>query len=107
MIARHWLSRAALLALVCLGLSFTQLDWSAGQQPSSKKKRPPSAPRFDSQVVTTKIAGHAVEVDVDIAGAKELYLVVTDGGNGFGCDWADWAEPRLVAADGERASSPS
>ncbi|MDB6006354.1 MAG: rane-bound dehydrogenase domain protein, partial [Prosthecobacter sp.] len=33
-------------------------------------------------------------------GAKELYLVVTDGGNGFTADWADWAEPRLILADG-------
>ena len=43
--------------------------------------------------------GHAVEIDVDITGAKQLYLVVTDGGDGFGCDWADWAEPRLVGAE--------
>ena len=33
-------------------------------------------------------------------GAKELFLVVTDGGNGFTADWADWAEPRLILADG-------
>jgi putative membrane-bound dehydrogenase-like protein len=56
-------------------------------------------PKFDSKLVTSQTKGHAVEVDIDIAGAKELFLVVTDGGNGFACDWADWAEPRLVAAD--------
>lgn len=38
-----------------------------------------------------------------ISGAKELYLVVTDGGNGFGCDWADWAEPVLVSAFGKQS----
>jgi putative membrane-bound dehydrogenase-like protein len=57
-------------------------------------------PAFQSDVVTTQTPGHAVNVEVDLAGAKSLYLVVTDGDNGFGCDWADWAEPRLVAADG-------
>jgi putative membrane-bound dehydrogenase-like protein len=43
----------------------------------------------------------SIEIDVDISGAKELYLVVRDGGDGFGCDWADWAEPRLIGASGE------
>ena len=41
-----------------------------------------------------------MDIDVDLAGAKELFLVVTDGGNGFACDWADWAEPRFLRADG-------
>ena len=44
----------------------------------------------------------AVDIDVDIAGAKELYLVVRDGGDGFACDWADWAEPRLISPNGEK-----
>lgn len=56
-------------------------------------------PLFDSKLVTAQTKGHAVDVDVDLAGAKSLYLVVTDGGNGFGADWADWAEPRLIMAD--------
>ncbi len=58
-------------------------------------------PAFQSDVLTTRTDGHAVPVEVDLAGAKELYLVVTDGDNGFACDWADWAEPRLVSASGE------
>src|SRR5690606_17668131 len=41
-------------------------------------------------------------VEVDIRGAKKLYLVVDDAGDGFGCDWADWAEPRLVGRGGEK-----
>ncbi|MCC7422636.1 MAG: NPCBM/NEW2 domain-containing protein [Planctomycetaceae bacterium] len=56
-------------------------------------------PLFDSKLVTAQTKGHAVDVDVDLNGAKSLYLVVTDGGNGFGADWADWAEPRLIMAD--------
>ncbi|MCZ6795139.1 MAG: NPCBM/NEW2 domain-containing protein, partial [Planctomycetota bacterium] len=43
-----------------------------------------------------------VSIDVDVRGAKRLYLVVDDGGDGIGCDWADWAEPRLEGARGTR-----
>ncbi|HUG89823.1 MAG TPA: NPCBM/NEW2 domain-containing protein, partial [Planctomycetaceae bacterium] len=62
---------------------------------------PPGRPKFRSPIVTADTPGHAVDVDVDITGARELFLVVTDGGNGFACDWADWAEPRLVGPKGE------
>jgi putative membrane-bound dehydrogenase-like protein len=59
-------------------------------------------PKFDSKVVSRETKGHAVEIDVDITGAKSLFLVATDGGDGFGCDWADWAEPRVIGKDGEK-----
>jgi hypothetical protein len=42
----------------------------------------------------------SVSIDVDITGAKQLFLVVSDGGNGIRCDHADWAEPVLVKDDG-------
>ena len=59
-------------------------------------------PVYTSPIVTPKTKGHAVEIDVNIKGAKELFLVVADAGNGFACDWADWAEPRLVGPNGEK-----
>ena len=57
-------------------------------------------PVFESKVITKETPNHSVEIDVSLEGAKELFLVVTDGGNGFTADWADWAEPRLILADG-------
>ena len=60
-------------------------------------------PKFDSKVVSASTKGHAVEIDLDISGAKSLFLVATDGGDGFGCDWADWAEPRLIGKDGKES----
>ncbi|MBK8091483.1 MAG: NPCBM/NEW2 domain-containing protein [Verrucomicrobiaceae bacterium] len=57
-------------------------------------------PLFQSKVIDTKTPNHSVDIDVSLEGAKELFLVVTDGGNGFTADWADWAEPRLILADG-------
>ncbi|UUO06385.1 DUF1080 domain-containing protein [Blastopirellula sp. J2-11] len=58
--------------------------------------------KYQSKVVTTRTPGHSVNIDVDITGAKQLYLVVTDGGDGFSCDWADWVEPRLIGPAGEK-----
>ncbi len=58
-------------------------------------------PVFLSQVVTSRTPGHAVDVTADLGGAGRLFLVVTDGGDSYGCDWADWIEPRLTGPKGE------
>ncbi|CAN5851352.1 ThuA domain-containing protein [soil metagenome] len=57
-------------------------------------------PLFQSKVITAETPNHSVDIDVDVSAAQSLFLVVTDGGNGFAADWSDWAEPRLVMADG-------
>lgn len=59
-------------------------------------------PLFDSGVISASTPGNSKGVDIDIAGKKELYLVARDGGDGFGCDWADWGMPRLVGPAGEK-----
>jgi len=50
--------------------------------------------RFDSGTMTG--AGATKPVAVNVAGAKQLVLKVTDGGNGNACDHADWANARLA-----------
>ena len=73
------------------------------KKPALKKTeqaKPKITPEFSSPVVTSRTKGHSVPVRATIFGAKELYLVVTDGGNGFSCDWADWAEPTLISSFG-------
>ncbi len=69
---------------------------------SSMANAQAAEPKFDSKVVGRDTKGQSVPVSVDIKGAKKLYLVATDGGDGFGCDWADWIEPKLVGAKGEQ-----
>ena len=59
--------------------------------------------KFASEVITKETPGHQVEIEIDITGAKQLVLEVTDGGDSA-YDWADWVEPRLVAADGTERS---
>lgn len=54
---------------------------------------------YQSRLVTKNEP--SVSIDVDISGAKQLFLVVTDGGNGISCDHADWAEPILVKSNGD------
>jgi putative membrane-bound dehydrogenase-like protein len=58
-------------------------------------------PVFQSGVISASTPGHSVAVKANIKGAKKLYLVVNDGGDGFGCDWAGWEAPVLVGKTGE------
>ncbi len=57
------------------------------------------SPRFVTPIVT-KIRPTA-GIDIDISNAKQLFLLVSDAGNGMSCDHADWLEPRLVGKRGE------
>ncbi|MBN1559069.1 NPCBM/NEW2 domain-containing protein [candidate division KSB1 bacterium] len=56
---------------------------------------------WTSRLVSAKDAVHSVDVAVDISGARKLYLVVADGGDGNAWDHADWIAPKLVGQDGE------
>ena len=80
-----------------------RFDLSTGESGATSKQTSNTAtkPVWTSKLVSKETPGHAVDVDVDLTGAKQLYLVVNDAGNGFGCDRADWAEPRLVGEKGE------
>lgn len=65
---------------------------------------PPAKPAgalFQSKVVRKTRKGQSVDINVELKGAKKLYLVVTDGGDGYGCDWANWVNPRFVGPKGE------
>jgi putative membrane-bound dehydrogenase-like protein len=56
---------------------------------------------FRTKVVNSQTKGHSAEIDVDLKGAKKVFLAVTDAGNGFACDWANWVNPRFVGPKGE------
>lgn len=53
--------------------------------------------KFDSGLMTAQVPQQFVEVN--LAGAKELKLVVTDGGNGNGSDHAAWGDAKLHFAN--------
>ncbi|MCB1079833.1 MAG: NPCBM/NEW2 domain-containing protein, partial [Verrucomicrobiae bacterium] len=76
------------------------LKTSANRAASSRRET--AKPIFRSKVVSPQTPEHSVAIEVGIADAKQLHLVVTDGGNGYGCDWADWAEPVITGPAGTK-----
>jgi alpha-galactosidase len=52
--------------------------------------------RADSGVVTG--SDPAKPLQVDVSGAAELRLAVTDGGDGFNYDHADWADAKVTCS---------
>src|SRR5829696_6329169 len=58
----------------------------------------PAKPVFESKLVTRE----PVTIRAELTGAKELYLLATDGDDGFTADWANWMEPLLIKADGSK-----
>ncbi len=75
----------------------------AAAAPTSPTK-PASAGDASTKPVTTteKVTRGPVAVKADLKGAKELHLVITDAGDGFQGDWADWIAPTLIKADGSK-----
>mgnify|MGYP006274921023 CR=1 FL=1 len=53
----------------------------------------PGQPVWRSALVDRDTPDRSVAFDVPLGGAKQVWLVVDDGGDGFGCDWADWIDP--------------
>ncbi len=62
----------------------------------------PKHAKFASKVITASTPGHAVDIAVDLKGARELYLVAMDGGDGFSCDWSDWVDPVVHGSFGQK-----
>ncbi|SFS63651.1 NPCBM/NEW2 domain-containing protein [Paenibacillus sp. BC26] len=54
---------------------------------------------FDSGVMNAEAATQNIDLNID--GVNELKLVVTNGGNGFDWDHADWGDARILYPAGE------
>ncbi len=57
---------------------------------------------FRSALITRDTPGHGTNIDLDIAGARRLALVITDGDGDIFGDHADWIEPRLIVGGAEK-----
>lgn len=84
-----------------------------GGAQNKKKKSPPkkaaagkpkAKPLYESPTIAhSNPESHSVDIDVALPGdSRELVLVISDAGDGFSHDWAAWAEPHLVLADGSK-----
>jgi putative membrane-bound dehydrogenase-like protein len=82
------------------GLPEKKVEPKPAAQP---EKKAASAGTFTKPVATSGLVHQGTEiVKADLKGAKELYLIATDGGDGFTADWANWLEPVLIKADGSK-----
>jgi hypothetical protein len=54
----------------------------------------------NSQKITRTLRREGVQLEADITGATKLYLVVTDAGDNFNYDHADWINPTILKPDG-------
>ncbi len=56
---------------------------------------------YRSGTISYLTTGYATDVDVTIpTGSRQLALIVTDGGDGYDSDHADWINPVVTLADG-------
>ena len=53
---------------------------------------------FHSGVVKEGMTG--IPIKVDLNGAREFEIAVSDSGDGISCDQADWADAKVILADG-------
>ena len=73
-----------------LVFALSQTCWARAPRPIAK-----------TDVISVHTKGCQQELKGSIKDASDLYLVVTDAGDGFGCDWANWLEPKLSGPNGE------
>ncbi len=74
---------------------YVALFYTSDQKPIMESKA-----LWNSKLISYKNGEQSAKVKVDIAGAKKLYLVVSDGGDGSNWDHADWIEPKLIGKKG-------
>ncbi len=98
----HSFRKSFMFLLICC---FINLSAKVQKEPKTEKNAgsPIDAKQalFSSKLITTATEGHAVKVRANIKGVQNLYLTVSDGGNSYSCDWADWAYPRLIGSNGQ------
>ncbi|MCL1919890.1 MAG: NPCBM/NEW2 domain-containing protein [Kiritimatiellaeota bacterium] len=61
-----------------------------------------AALRYVSPILTTAVEGNMLEVEADVKGAEYVTFIITDGGDGYGCDHTDLLEPRFIGSWGEK-----
>ena len=74
---------------------YVALFYTADQKPITE-----NTAVWNSKLITYEAGKQSTRVIVNIAGARKLYLVVTDGGDGSNWDHADWIEPKLMGKQG-------
>jgi len=77
------------------GDKYAALFYSSDQKPVLE-----NLALINSPLITHQPGEQSIKIEANVKGAKKLYLVVTDGGNGAHWDHADWIEPKLESEKG-------
>ena len=59
---------------------------------------------FVTPIITTETRRQRVDIETSLRGVRDLFLVATDAGDGYTCDWADWIDPVIHGSDGQTKS---
>ena len=74
------------------------------EDPTTRKNVDPQKAVANSQLICRKYQKEGTTLTADITNAKKLYLVATDAGDGIDYDHANWANPVLIDANGNKTS---
>jgi hypothetical protein len=73
-----------------------QNEFAVSDLNSGIEVRPRGAPRYRSPLITVDTPGRSVDIEVDVRGAKTLYLVTTNGEDNNRFDHVVWLDPVLT-----------
>ncbi len=91
-------SAAAVMSiLICAHAEISREDLEAAG--------PDGVVRFISGIISGDTPGHSVDIEVELWDQEYLWLVVTDGGDGYAFDHSNWLNARLSGPAGERCLS--
>ncbi len=97
------LSRAPAGSAAAAAVRYQRRDtWQATMLACRAAMKQPPAPRGFKPYVSPVLRGGqpARRVSVNVRGARVLWLITTDAGDGIGWDHSAWGDPKLTAADG-------
>lgn len=74
------------------------------EDPTARDVCNPAYALANSGLITRTFQQAGVNLEADITGAKNLYLVVTNAGDNYNYDHANWINPTLIDADGHETA---
>lgn len=81
------------------GLEVGQHEYAVAQPAHSIQVKTQGVPLYRSPLITKDSPGQGVDIEVDITGAKKLYLVTTNGGDNNRFDHVVWLNAKLLGSN--------
>ncbi|WDE98341.1 NPCBM/NEW2 domain-containing protein [Lentisphaera profundi] len=75
--------------------------YASASQDESLELNKNTKPLYKSPLVTYFTPGKTTSIEVELHGARSLYLVVSNGDNGISHDHSAWIDPKIIGPAGE------